>query len=234
MKMDLRWGFNNVRIREGDEHKAAFITPLGLYELNVMQFGLCNAPSTFQRMVDEVLAKEKNSGHVEVYIDDILVHMKDVEMNRYWTGRVLSKLEENRLFCRREKCQFEEDEVEFLRVQLKAGQVGISPKKVAAIRNEEPLKTRKGVQRFLGITNYYRKFIQGYSAIARLLHELTKDVQFVWNEECDQAFKTLKEVLVTAPVLALPWDEGMFHLETDASDVATGAVLYQEQEDGSI
>jgi hypothetical protein len=76
-KMDLRWGFNNVRIREGDEHKAAFITPLGLYEPNVMQFGLCNAPSTFQRMVDEVLAQEKNSGHVEVYIDDILIHTED-------------------------------------------------------------------------------------------------------------------------------------------------------------
>jgi hypothetical protein len=94
-KMDLRWGFNNIRIREGDEHKAAFVTPLGLYEPNVMQFGLCNAPSTFQRMVDEVLAKEKNSGHVEVYIDDILIHTEDLKTNRYWTGRVLTKLEEN-------------------------------------------------------------------------------------------------------------------------------------------
>jgi hypothetical protein len=97
--MDLRWGFNNVRIQEGDEHKAAFVTPLGLFESNVMQFGLCNAPSTFQRMVDEVLISEKNLGHVEVYINDILIHTKDVESNRYWTGRVLAKLEENHLFC---------------------------------------------------------------------------------------------------------------------------------------
>jgi hypothetical protein len=144
-KMDLRWGFNNVRIREGDEHKATFVTPLGLFEPNVMQFGLCNAPSTFQRMVDEVLASEKNSRHVEIYIDDILMHTGDVESNRYWTGRVLAKLEENHLFCRKEKCQFEEDEVEFLGVLLKAGKVRISPKKVEAIRDEKPPTTRKGV-----------------------------------------------------------------------------------------
>jgi hypothetical protein len=85
-KMDLRWGFNNIRIREGDEHKATFITPMGLFQPNVMQFGLYNAPSTFQRMVDEVLAEEMNLGHVEVYIDDILVHTKDQESNWYWTG----------------------------------------------------------------------------------------------------------------------------------------------------
>jgi hypothetical protein len=92
--MDLRWGFNNVRIREGDEHKVAFITPMGLFQPNVMQFGLCNAPSTFQRMVDEVLAEEKNSRHVEVYVDDILVHTEDHDANWYWTRHVLSKLEE--------------------------------------------------------------------------------------------------------------------------------------------
>jgi hypothetical protein len=232
--MDLRWGFNNIRIREGDEHKAAFIMPMGLFEPNVMQFGLCNAPSTFQRMVDEVLAQEKNSGHVEVYIDDILVHTEDLESNRYWTGRVLAKLEENRLFCREEKCQFEESEIEFLGVLLKEGQIGISPKKVAAILGEVPPTTKKGMRRFLGITNYHRKFIQGYLTIARPLHELTKEGSFVWNEKCQEAFDTLKVALVTAPVLALPWDSGLFRLETDASDIATGAVLYQEQEDGSF
>jgi hypothetical protein len=98
-KMDLRWGFNNIHIREGDEYKATFIIPKGLYQPNIMQFGLCNAPSTFQRMVDEVLAEEKNSGHIEVYIDDILVHTKDEDSNWYWTGRVLAKLEEYSLFC---------------------------------------------------------------------------------------------------------------------------------------
>jgi hypothetical protein len=108
-KMDLRWGFNNIQIWEGDERKAAFITPMGLFKPAVMQFGLCNAPSTFQWMVDEVLAEEKLSRKVVVYIDDILVHTKDAEENRYWTRRVLQKLQAHRLYCRKEKCIFEEE-----------------------------------------------------------------------------------------------------------------------------
>jgi hypothetical protein len=164
--MDLRWGFNNIRIREGDEHKAAFITPMGLFQLNIMQFGLCNAPSTFQRMVDKVLAQEQNSGHVEVYVNNILIHSKDVETNRYWTERVLSKLEEYRLYCREEKCHFEKEEVEFLGVPLKEGAVKISLSKVDAILQEKLPTTRKGVCHFLGLTNYHQKFIRRYSTIA--------------------------------------------------------------------
>jgi hypothetical protein len=121
-----------------------------------------------------------------------------------------------------------------LGVLLGPGRVGISPSKVAAIQNEEPPKTKRGIRRFLGITNYHRRFIKGYSAMARPLHELTKDVPFDWNEDCDRAFQSLKEALTMAPVLALPKDEGIFRLETDASDVATGAVLYQAQEDGTF
>jgi hypothetical protein len=153
--MDLRWGFNNIRIHARDEHKVAFITPMGLYQPNVMQFRLCNAPSTFQRMVDEVLAPERNLEHVEVYIDDILVHTEDRETNRYWTGRVLAKLEEYQLFCREEKCLFETEEVEFLGVLLSQGAVRISPKKVEAITREEPLMNKPAVRHFLGLTNYH-------------------------------------------------------------------------------
>jgi hypothetical protein len=139
--MDLRWGFNNIWIREGDERKAAFIMPMGLFELMVMQFGLCNAPSTFQRMVNEVLAEEKSGGHVVVYIDDILVHTKMVKENQKWTRRVLQKLRDNKLYCRREKCMFEVDEVEFLGVTLGHGTVKISKKKTEAIEREEPPTT---------------------------------------------------------------------------------------------
>jgi hypothetical protein len=232
--MDLRWGFNNIRIREGDEAKAAFITLMGLYEPLVMQFGLCNAPSTFQRMVDEVLAEEKAGGHVIVYIDDILIHTEDQEQNRYWTRRVLAKLEANRLFCWAQKCQFEAEEVEFLGVTLGQGTVKISKKKTEAITNKKLPTTRKGLQRLLGITNYHRKFIQGYSTIARPLHELMKDVPFYWTRDCQDTFDQLITALTTAPVLALPADEGLFRLEMDASDLATGAVLSQKQEDGTF
>jgi hypothetical protein len=232
-KMDLRWGFNNIQIQEGDEHKATFITPLGLYEPNVMQFGLCNAPSMFQRMIDKVLAEEKNSRQIEVYVDDILIHTPDMPTNRYWTGRVLPKLAEHHLHCREMKCQFEKDKVEFLGVLLSEGSLEVSPGKVQAIWDEKPPTKKKGVQCFLGITNYHRQFIQGYSVMARPLHDLTKDLEFIWTKECQDAFDKLKEALVSALVLTLPLEDGKFRLETDASDVTTGAVLYQEQEDGT-
>jgi hypothetical protein len=176
--MDLRWRFNNICIREGDERKAVFITLLGLFKPTVMQFGLCNDPSTFQRIVDEVLVEEKASGHVTVYIDDSLVYTQTREENREWTRRVLKKLEANRLYCREEKCVFEMKEVKFLGVTIGQGTVKISRKKTDAIREEKPPNTRKGLRRFLGITNYYQKFIKGYSSIARPLHKLTKDVLF--------------------------------------------------------
>jgi hypothetical protein len=148
-------------------------------------------------------------------------------------GRVLAKLEEYHLFCREEKCLFEVEEVEFLGVLLAQGTVKVSLKKVEAIRKEEPPMTKKGVQHFLGLTNYHWRFIKDYSSIARPLHELTKDVKFEWTSHCQEAFNWLKEALSSAPILALPGDEGMFHLETDASDVATGAMLYQQQDDQS-
>jgi hypothetical protein len=232
--MDLRWGFNNIRIQEGDEIKAAFITPMGLFEPTIMQFGLCNAPSTFQRMVNEVLLEEKASRNVTVYIDDILVHTRTKEENQLWTRKVSKKLEANQLYCREEKCVFEVDEVEFLGVTIRQGSIKISKKKTEVIRNEKPLMTQKSLRRFLGITNYHRKFIKGYSTIARPLHNLTRDVPFDWTRDCQTAFKEPREALVMAPVLALPANKGKFRLETDALDVATGAVLYQLQEDGAF
>jgi hypothetical protein len=112
--------------------------------------------------------------------------------------------------------------------------VKISKKKMEAITEEKPLTSRKILRRFLGITNYHRKFIQNYSMIARPLHELTKDVPFNWMRECQEAFEWLIEALTTAPVLALPADKGPFRLEKDASDLATGVVLSQEQPDRSF
>jgi hypothetical protein len=184
-------------------------------------------------MVDEILADEKKGGHVEVYIDDILVHMPDQEMNRYWVKRVLQKLKENQLFCREEKCSFKKDQVEFLGMEITSGTVKVSKRKVEAITKEEPPTNKMGVRRFLGLTNYHQCFIKDFSRKARPLHDLTWDVPFIWNQECKDAFNLLKEALSMSPVLALPRDQWKFQLETDASGVATGAILSQEQEDGT-
>jgi hypothetical protein len=171
---------------------------------------------------------------VEVYIDDILVHTLDLTTNQYWTGRVLAKLVENHLHCRKEKCQFEKEEVEFLGVLLGEGSIKVSPGKVQAICNEKALSTRKGLRCFLGITNYHQHFIKAYSTVTKPLHKLTKDVEYVWTSECQEAFDGLKEVLTLASVLVLPLEDGKFRLKTDTSDMATGAVLYQEQKDGTF
>jgi hypothetical protein len=231
-KMDLWWGFNNVRIHKGDEKKVTFITPLGLFKPAVMQFGLCNMPSTFQQIVDDILTKEKSSGFIEVYVDDILVHSETREENWYWVRQVLHKLEEHHLFCRKEKCQFEVEEVEFLGVVLARGGVRVSDTKTCAIWEETLPRTWKGLWCFLGLTNYHRRFLEGYSAMVRPLHDLTKDIPYEWMVSCQEAFNRLKDALVTAPILALPLDKGKFRLEMDALDVATGAVLLQQQEDG--
>jgi hypothetical protein len=138
-------GFYNVHVLEGNEKKATFITLEGLFKPLVMQFGLCNAPSTFQCMVNNILWEEKASSHVEVYIDDILIHTKMKEENRYWTGQVLATLSANKLFVRLKKCSFEQEEIEFLRMTIWRGEVGVSQEEVKAIMDEKPPTTKKGI-----------------------------------------------------------------------------------------
>jgi hypothetical protein len=150
-----------MHIREGDKHKVAFITPEGLYEHMVMQFSPLNVP----RMVDEILVEEWVSGHVEVYIDDILVHTPDVLTNWYWTTHVLDKLWDNQLCCRASKCQFEMKEVEFLGLVVLAGNISVSHSKVKVIWEEKRPTMKKGVQHFLGLMNYHCHFIRDYSCI---------------------------------------------------------------------
>jgi hypothetical protein len=156
-----------------------FITPVGLYELTVMQFGLCNAPATFQQMIDNVLLEELQSGAVEVYIDNILIHTKIIKENRRWTHQVLSKLEKNQLYCWVEKCLFKKETVEFLGVTISYGEISISKEKTQAMAEKQPPTTRKVLRRFLGMANYHQKFIKGYSQIACPLHDLTCDVPYV-------------------------------------------------------
>ena len=230
--LDLRWGYNNVRIREGDEEKAAFLTHRGLFEPTVMTFGLCNAPSTFQAMMNDILHEEIATGHVVVYIDDILIFTDDINLHRQLTLRVLQKLRDNDLFVKPEKCKFEKSSVEFLGLIVGKDSISMDQSKVEGVKNW-PVPTKvKHVQAFLGLANFYRRFIKDFAKIARPLTRLTcKEIPWEWSQEQQAAFDALKTAFTTAPILQIPNDTAPYRLETDSSDFATGAVLEQLGDD---
>ncbi|SJL17948.1 uncharacterized protein ARMOST_21519 [Armillaria ostoyae] len=210
-KLDVRWGYNNVRIKEGDEHKAAFRTNRGLFEPTVMFFGLTNSPATFQWMMNDIFKDLIASGKVTIYLDDILIFTKDLDEHRRIVRQVLQKLRENKLFLKAEKCEFEVLETEYLGVIISEGQVRMDPVKLAGIAEWPTPTKKKELQSFLGFTNFYRKFIKNYSKV-------------------NQAFQQLKKQMAEDVILAIPTPNGRFRVEADASNGAIGAVLSQEQD----
>ncbi len=132
-KLDIRWGYNNIRIHKGDEYKAAFKTSLGLFEPTVMTFGLCNAPATFQTLMNLIFEHLINGGHVVVYLDDILIFMEDTTSLSKLTDAVLSILERHDLYLKLEKCTFAQTSVEYLGIMISNSQVSMDPAKVAGI-----------------------------------------------------------------------------------------------------
>ena len=233
-KLDVRWGFNNVRIKEGDEYKAAFRTNRGLFEPLVMFFGLTNSPATFQTMMDDIFDGLISEGVIVVYLDDILIFTDTLEEHRRVTRRVMELLEGNKLYLNPEKCEFEKTTIEYLGVIISHNSVAMDPVKVAGVREWPAPTNKKEVQSFLGFTNFYRRFIQNFSEHARPLFDLTRnDSKWAWGTAERTAFDRLKESVTSAPVLISPDSTMPFRIEADSSDFATGAVLSQvSNEDG--
>src|SRR5277367_5233698 len=237
-KFDIRWGYNNVRIKEGDEWKAAFVTNEGLFEPRVMFFGLTNSPATFQSMMNAIFAEElrerneQGEGWLTIYMDDILVHTQgDIEFHRKCVHRVLTKLKEHDLFLKPAKCHFEQTRIEFLGVVLTKGTVQMDPIKTKGIADWPQPRNVTDVRAFLGFTGFYRYFIPGYANIARPLLELTKKATvFHWSEGQQKAFEHLKTLLCQRPILRQPEFDKAFFIATDASAYGVGAVLLQEGE----
>ncbi|KAI3365369.1 hypothetical protein L3Q82_010455 [Scortum barcoo] len=203
-KLDLRNAYHLVRIREGDEWKTAFNTPLGHFEYLVMPFGLTNAPAVFQALINDVLRDFLNR-FVFVYLGDILIYSRNLPDHQLHVRQVLQRLLENRLFVKKEKCEFHASQVDFLGFIIKEGCVQADPAKVRAVA-EWPIPTnRKLLQRFLGFANFYRRFIRNYSQEAAPLTALTSPSRpFVWSEEAEKAFNRLRTLFTTAPVLVQP------------------------------
>src|SRR6266702_3035642 len=231
-KLDIRWGYNNVRIKEGDEWKGAFKTNLGLYEPCVMFFGLTNSPSTLQTMMDTIFQELISTREVIVYMDKILITTpNNIIHHRQLIHQVLTKLEEHDLYLKPEKCVFEVPEVEYLGLIIGHGRIQMDPVKVGGVEGWKPLKNLTELQGFTGFINFYRPFIKGFSKEAKPLNELTKkDTPWEWTPERQQAFKKLKKLVCDEPVLLMPTLEAPFKLEADVSSFTTGATLSQQDE----
>ena len=243
-KLDVRQGYNNIRIKEGDEHKAAFKTRRGSHEPTVMHFGLCNSPATFQSFIDEIsraiIAKHAALGTViRIYMDDIAIAtMIDDEQEAYTAHvaavtDILTMARDNNLYFKPEKCTFHATSIDYLGVILGGGVTRMDPVKIAGVRDWPTPASVRDVRSFLGFCNFYRSFIKGFSALARPLNDLTrKDETWHWGSAQQTAFNTLKERIVSEPILTQPDQSKPFELEVDASGFALGAILLQRGSDG--
>ncbi|QRW11768.1 Retrotransposable element Tf2 protein [Ceratobasidium sp. AG-Ba] len=233
-KLDLRWGFNNIHIKEGDEWKTAFRTAYGIYEYLVMPFGLKNAPAVLQRMMNDIF-RHLLGVTVVVYMDDILIFSEKEEDHAKHVKEVLKILRENNLYAKLSKCEFFVKRVIFLGLVITPEGISMEEEKIKAIMDWGAPRKIKEVQAFLGFVNFYRRFIAEFSKIARPLHDLTKkDTRFEWNQECQQAFEEIKKRVSQDPVLIHPDPDKPFILETNASGTAIGAILSQRGEDGYL
>jgi RNase H-like domain found in reverse transcriptase/Reverse transcriptase (RNA-dependent DNA polymerase)/Integrase zinc binding domain len=235
-KLDIIAAFHKIRVAPGEEWKTAFRTRYGLFEWNVTPFGLTGAPATFQRYINGVL-QEYLDDFVSAYIDDIIIYSSgSLADHRRKVGQVLRKLQEAGLQCDISKSEFEQDSVKYLGFIIRAGQgICVDPKKVEAIRSWERPRSVKDVRSFLGFANFYRTFIPYFADLATPLTDLTKkDSEFLWTDSCQDAFNELKELFINAPVLCHFEEDRETILEADSSGYATGAVLSQIQDDGTL
>jgi len=232
-KLDLRWGYNNVRIKEGDEWKVAFTMHIGAYEPMVMYFGLTNSPATFQAMMNDLFRDLINQENTATFIDDILVATDTEEGHDELVEEVLRRLEENDLFVKLEKCRWKVREVEFLGVVIGPKGVEMQKEKVEGVLNWPAPRNIKEVQKFLGLANYYRRFIKNFARIVAPLHVLVrKEQKWKWEKEQKEAFKELKTGFTTEPILAILDIDREMRVEADTSDYATEGVLSTKCEDG--
>ncbi|KAJ9561460.1 hypothetical protein OSB04_006620 [Centaurea solstitialis] len=226
-KIDLRSGYHQLKVREEDVHKTAFRTRYGHYEFVVMPFRLTNAPAAFMDLMNRV-CRPLLDRPVIVFIDDILIYSKTKEDHVEHLREVLEILRKEQLYAKFSKCDFWLQEVQFLGHLVNREGIKVDPAKVEAVMKWETPKSPTEIRSFLGLAGYYRRFIQDFSKVAVPLTKLTrKNVSFVWGEEQQSAFETLRQKLCEAPVLALPEGVEDMTVYCDASYHGLGCVLMQ-------
>ncbi|WVZ62939.1 hypothetical protein U9M48_012628 [Paspalum notatum var. saurae] len=227
-KIDLRSGYHQMKIREEDIPKIAFVTRYSHHEFTVVSFGLTNAPAYYMKMMNVIL-KEELDQFVVVFTDDILIYSKTREEHEKQLRDVLEKLRKNQLYGKFSKCEFWLERVALLGRIVTAGGVSVDPEKVVAVSNWKTPRNMTEIKSFLGLAKYYRRFIDNFSKIAKPMTELLKDkVLFEWNDKHEKSFQCLKDKLTTTPVLTLPDLQKDFVVYCDASRQGLGCVLMQD------
>jgi hypothetical protein len=228
-RIDLRSGYYQIQIAEGDEEKTTCRTKYSSYKFLVMPFGLTNALATFCTLMNDIFW-EWLDDFVVVYIDNILIYSGSLEEYAKHLRKVFQRLRENKLYVKVEKCEFGVTEVDFLEHKITQKSLKMDDHKVKAIVDWEPPKSVSALKSFLGLASYYRKFIKNFAKITTPLTNLLKKsaIIYEWEGACDEAFETLKGILVKAPVLKLLDFDKDFEIHSDAFDFVIGRVLVQE------
>ena len=228
-KLDANSAYWQVKIKEEDRKKTAFVTKYGLFEHTRMGFGLTNAPATFARVMDRVLQGLAWKS-VLAFLDDILVLGTTFDNHLDNLRTVFQRFRSHGLKLKPTKCSLFQSKVEFLGRVVDGNHLKMSEKDVEVVQKWPEPKTYKQVEKFMGLANYHRNFVKNFAQLASPLYEVAAAKKFRWHPPQQAAFEGLKEALVTPPVLGIPNNTDMFILDTDASDLAIGAVLSQEQE----
>ncbi len=242
--LDLKSGYWQIEMAEEDKAKTAFTTPLGFYECNRMPFGLTNAPATFQRLMERCMG-DMNLKECLVYLDDIIVYSATFEEHLQRLNSVFTRLQEYGLKLKPTKCHLFQQQVNYLGHVISADGISTDPAKTEALRTWTVPTNVSELRAFLGFAGYYRRFVEGFSAIARPLTDLLGGTQkkrkgqkkvatppppWIWSSACQDAFDTLRDKLTHPPILAYANFEKSFILHTDASGYGLGAALYQVQD----
>lgn len=225
--LDMASGYHQIKIAEADVPKTAFSTPFGHYEWRVLPMGLCNAPSSFMRVMNKVF--EKYIGDfVLIYLDDILVMSSDPESHFLHLRKVFDTIREHRFQIKLSKSKFFQEQIKYLGHILSAEGIRPDPAKIQTLVDWPYPSDAQGMMQFLGLANYFRKFIPNFSRIAAPLYHLTKkSVPFSKGEEAQLCFRALKQLLTSPPLLAYPDPSQPYELISDASITGCGAVLIQ-------
>ncbi|GJS69081.1 putative reverse transcriptase domain-containing protein [Tanacetum coccineum] len=228
-RIDLRSGYHQLRVREQDIPKTAFQTRYGHYEFQVMPFGLTNAPAVFMDLMNRV-CKPYLDKFIIVFIDDILIYSKDKKEHEEHLKAILELLKKEKLYAKFSKCEFWIPKVQFLGHVIDSRGIHVDPAKIESIKDWASPKTPTEIRQFLGLAGYYRRFIEGFSKIAKSMTKLTqKGVKFDWGEKEENAFQLIKQKLCSAPILALPEGIKDFVVYCHASHKGLGIVLIQKE-----